>query len=222
MSVTRPRAARARKSSSPAITATRSERLENTGSAILESALEHFARDGFEGASVRKIAAQAGVNHGMIRHIYGTKEELWRRAITFLFERLDSAVNVDAEIASGMDDRKLLETYVRRYVRYCAAHPEHARIMIQQSALAGPQLEWAAKQFIRARHQVMYAPIKRLREQGMLPDLDPVSLAFCLAGSCQTYFLLAPEVRALAGRNVFAAEEIERHAQTVIHLFLRE
>ncbi len=221
MSVTRHTVIRARKSGPAAAAVSRSKRLETTRGAILDSALEHFARDGFEGASVRKIAAQAGVNHGMIRHIYGTKEELWRRAITFLFERLDSTVNVDAEIASGMDDRALLEIYIRRYVHYCAAHPEHARIMIQQSALAGPQLEWAAKRFIRARHQVMYAPIKRLRERGMLPDLDPFSLTFCLAGSCQMYFLLAPEVRALAGRNVFAPEEIEQHAQTVIRLFLR-
>ncbi|HEY0942007.1 MAG TPA: TetR/AcrR family transcriptional regulator [Steroidobacter sp.] len=221
MSVTRHRAVRARKSGSAEEVIPRSERLENTRAAILESALEHFARDGFEGASVRKIAAQAGVNHGMIRHIYGSKEELWQEAITFLFERLDAAVNVDAEIASGMDDRTLFETYVRRYVHYCAAHPEHARIMIQQSAMAGPQLEWAAKRFIRARHMVMYAPMKRLREQGQLPDLDPISLTFCLAGSCQTYFLLAPEVRALAGRDVFSPEEVEHHAQTVIQLFLR-
>ncbi len=212
---------RARKAAATEGTVPRSERLENTRAAILISALEHFARSGFEGASVRNIAAQAGVNHGMIRHIYGTKEELWREAITFLFERLDAEVNVDAEMASGMDDRKLFETYVHRYVAYCAAHPEHARIMIEQSSMAGPQLEWAAQRFIRARHHVMYAPMKRLREQGALPDLDPISLTFCLAGCCQTYFLLAPEVRALSGRNVFAAEEIERHAQTVIQLFLR-
>ena len=199
----------------------KAERLENTRLAILQSALEHFARDGFEGASVRKIAAQASVNHGMIRHIYGTKDELWRQAITFLFERIDTLVNVDAEAASGMSDRELFQTYVRRYVQYCAAHPEHARIMIQQSSRSGRQLEWAAKRFVRTRHHVMQASMKRLRQKGELPDVDPISLAFCLAGSCQMYFVLAPEVKALIGRDVFSPEEVARHAETVIKLFLR-
>jgi len=68
----------------------------------------------------------------------------------------------------------------------------------------------------------MYAPITRLREQGVLPDIDPISLTFCLVGCCQTLFLLAPEVCALSGRDVFAPEEIERHAKAVIRLFLRD
>jgi AcrR family transcriptional regulator len=200
---------------------TRSERLEVTSAGILQSALEHFARYGFEGASVRDITAQAGVNHGMIRHIYGTKEALWHEAIKFLFERLDREVNLDAEIRSGLSNRELFTAYVQRYVRYCAKHPEHARIMIQQSSMAGPQLEWAAKRFIRARHLVSGPVIERLMSNGDLPQVDPVSLAFSLAASCQMYFVLAPEVKSLTNRNVFSAGEIDRHAEAVLRLFLR-
>jgi AcrR family transcriptional regulator len=202
--------------------ASRSERLEVTSAGILQSALEHFARYGFEGASVRDIAAQTGVNHGMIRHIYGSKEELWREAITFLFERLDSEVNLDAQIQAGLSDRELFVTYVQRYVSYCARHPEHARIMIEQSSRSGPTLAWATRRFIRARHLVSAGFMKRLMLQGALPDVDPWSLAFSLAASCQMFFVLAPEVRSLSGRDVFKAEEVERHAQAVIRIFLRD
>ena len=201
---------------------TRSERLEITGAGILQGALEHFARYGFEGASVRDIAAQAGVNHGMIRHIYGTKEGLWRAAITFLFERLDREVNLDTEIGAGLGDRELFVTYIHRYVRYCARHPEHARIMIQQSSLSGPTLEWTTRRFIRSRYAVAGPIIERLRAQGALPDVDLVSLAFSLAASCQMFFVLAPEVKSIVARNVFLPEEVERHAQSVVRIFLRE
>jgi AcrR family transcriptional regulator len=200
---------------------TRVERLEVTRAGILQSALEHFARYGFEGASIRNIAAQTGVTHGMIRHVYGTKEVLWHEAITFLFRRLDSEVNLDAEVQAGWNDRELFTTYVHRYVRYCAKHPEHARIMIQQSSLDGPQIEWATKRFIRARHLVSGGIIERLRAAGSLPNVDSASLAFSLAASCQMYFVLAPEVKALSGRNVFLPEEVERHAKSVVKLFLR-
>jgi AcrR family transcriptional regulator len=193
-----------------------------TRAGILQGALEYFARFGFEGASVRDIAAHAGVNHGMIRHIYGTKEELWSAAITFLFERLNHEVNLDAEIQAGLGDRELFTTYIHRYVRYCARHPEHARIMIQQSSLSGPTLEWTTRRFIRARYAVAGPIIERLRAKGALPDVDLLSLAFSLSGSCQMFFVLAPEVKSLAGRNVFLPEEVEQHAQAVVRTFLRD
>jgi AcrR family transcriptional regulator len=210
-----------RSASATAKQPTRSERLQVTRAGILQSALEHFARYGFEGASVRDIAAQCGVSHGMIRHIYGTKEALWREAIIFLFARLDREVNIDAQIKAGLDDRELFAAYVRRYVQYCAQHPEHARIMIQQSSMDGPQLEWATKRFIRTRHLVSAPIVERLKAKGDLPDVDPFSLAFTLAASCQMLFVLAPEVRSLTSRNVFLPEEIERHAQAVVRIFLR-
>jgi AcrR family transcriptional regulator len=199
----------------------RAQRLQSTGAGILQSALMHFARHGYEGASLRDIAADAGVNHGMIRHIYGSKEEVWRAAITFLFERLDREVSLDDEVQAGRSDRELFTTYVHRYVRYCAHHPEHARIMIQQSAQKGPTLDWAIRRFIRARHRVAGPVIERLRDKGELPDVDAYSLAFSLAASCQLYFVLAPEVKSLTARDVFRPEQIERHAQAVVRIFLR-
>jgi AcrR family transcriptional regulator len=197
---------------------TRAERLEITRAGILQSALQHFARYGFEGASIRNIAAQTGVTHGMIRHVYGTKEVLWHEAITFLFRRLDSEVNLDAEMQAGQSDRELFTTYVHRYVRYCAKHPEHSRIMIQ-SSLGGPQIEWATRRFVRAWHLVSSGVIERLRAAGNLPDVDAVSLAFSLAASCQMYFVLAPEVKWLSGRDAFLPDEVDRHAQAVVRLF---
>jgi TetR/AcrR family transcriptional regulator, regulator of cefoperazone and chloramphenicol sensitivity len=43
---------------------------------IRDAALELFGRDGFAGASVRSIAAAAGVSPALIIHHYGSKEEL--------------------------------------------------------------------------------------------------------------------------------------------------
>lgn len=43
---------------------------------ILEAAIALFARDGFAGASVRDIAARAGVTGGLVVHHFGTKGAL--------------------------------------------------------------------------------------------------------------------------------------------------
>ena len=43
---------------------------------IRDAAIEVFARDGFERATVRSIAAEAGVSAGLVIHHFGTKQAL--------------------------------------------------------------------------------------------------------------------------------------------------
>ena len=43
---------------------------------IREAALEHFAEEGYERATIRRIAQTAGVSPGLLRHHYGSKDAL--------------------------------------------------------------------------------------------------------------------------------------------------
>lgn len=199
----------------------RQQQLRSTGQAILASALNHFSRRGFEGASLRDIAQEAGVQHGMIRHIYQTKSELWRQAIVFLFDRMEGEMPAAIERGSR-DDITTFKAFIHWYVGYCARHPEHARIMIQQSILEGPELQWAAERYIREGHDWCRPVIERLQASGALPNVDPMSLFIMLTAASQMPFLLAPEILAVSGRDLSVPDEIERHADSIIRVFLRE
>lgn len=50
---------------------------ELTRSAILDVAVLLFAENGFERVSLRNISEQAGVSHSLIRHYFGSKEQIW-------------------------------------------------------------------------------------------------------------------------------------------------
>jgi TetR/AcrR family transcriptional regulator len=200
----------------------RSRKLESTRTAILESALSHFARRGFEGASTREISQTAGVRHGMIRHIYGSKDQLWRDVIGYLFERMQAEMPPTAAEPERQDDVGYWKKWVRWYIGYCARHPEHARLMVQQSIMQGPRLEWAAEQFIRSRHLQHFPTIERLKSRGHLPEVDTVSLFFMMTAACQMIYVLAPEVKAVDGRDVFDPLEIDKHVEAVVRTFLRE
>ncbi|HWV61062.1 MAG TPA: TetR/AcrR family transcriptional regulator [Sphingopyxis sp.] len=201
---------------------TRQQRLEHTRDAILASALGHFSRRGFEGASLRDIAQEAGVQHGMIRHIYQTKEELWRQAISFLFERMEGEMPREiSEVHTGEAPERF-RTFIHWYVGYCARHPEHARLMIQQSILEGPELAWTAERYIRGRHQWHLPFIEKLQESGHLPQVDPISIVLMVTAACQMPFLLAPEILAATGKNFLTNAAIEAHADAVTKIFLRK
>jgi AcrR family transcriptional regulator len=52
-----------------------------TREAILDAARRSFAAHGYDGATIRGIAAGAGVNPALVHHFYGTKEGLFAAAM---------------------------------------------------------------------------------------------------------------------------------------------
>ena len=50
---------------------------------ILDAARARFARFGYQGATIRGIAADAGVDPALVHHFYGTKERLFVAAMHF-------------------------------------------------------------------------------------------------------------------------------------------
>lgn len=58
-------------------------RSDKTRAAILEAARERFAADGYERATIRSIAADAGIDPAMVMRYYGNKEKLFAAAAQF-------------------------------------------------------------------------------------------------------------------------------------------
>lgn len=54
-----------------------------TKSAILAAAREHFAKSGYQAATIRAIAAAAGIDPAMVIRYYGNKEALFAAAAEF-------------------------------------------------------------------------------------------------------------------------------------------
>lgn len=58
----------------------------DTRAAILRAARETFASESYEGASIRRIAARAGVDPALVLHYFGTKDGLFDEAVDFPFD----------------------------------------------------------------------------------------------------------------------------------------
>ena len=64
-------------------------RSDRTRAAILAAARERFAADGYAKATIRAIAAQAGIDPSMVMRYYGSKEKLLAAAADFGLELPD-------------------------------------------------------------------------------------------------------------------------------------
>jgi AcrR family transcriptional regulator len=57
-----------------------------TRAAILEAARKRFAREGYDGASVREIASDAGVDAALINRYFGSKDDLFAEVVSVICE----------------------------------------------------------------------------------------------------------------------------------------
>ncbi len=71
---------------------------EDTRTALMDALVRLLARGSVAGLSVRHIAAEAGVNHGLVHRHFGSKEELVRATIA----RLSARVHAEQAAGGGM------------------------------------------------------------------------------------------------------------------------
>lgn len=184
--------------------------------AILEAASVEFSEHGFEGASTRAVAERAGVFQAQIGYHVGSKDDLWRATVDFLFTRLRSQLeqavpgnpdeSVEGPVAAFAD-------VVRRHVRHTAKHPELSRIMLMETAKESARVDWLLKNHVRptlAALELVWAEI-RAAGHGRIDSAEEVFMM--MIGLASTPFAQAGIMRPLLGAERCTPE---RHAESMI------
>ena len=197
------------------------DRSEKKRARILHEARIAFAQEGFEAANVRDIAAAAGTRHSMIRYHFGTKEQLWREAVRDMFEMLDQALALDDSDGEPSGGVERYKDFLRRYIRHCAAHPEHARIMISEAMRGGERLNWIVENFLTPRRDLVERQMATAGNIQQMPKMHPLSLVYIVSSICQMPYVLAKESQSLFDVDVQAPELVDAHIESVINLFFQ-
>ena len=196
----------------------RDQQKRETRGRILDSALRHFSEHGVEAGSLREIAAQAGVTHAVIRLHFGSKEDLWRAAIAEMFQRQEKELGHSSLSDGAPLTAESLSDFVHRYVRYCARHPEHVRIMIHETLRDRDRVQWVVENHIRPAQASLVRLFSRAIADGVLPDVPIPSLIYILTSASQMIFALGAEAKHLHGLDVDDPSVIEAHAEAICTL----
>jgi AcrR family transcriptional regulator len=135
---------------------------------IVRATLQLVALKGFAGVTLREVATDVGVVHGLIRHYFASRDELVAAAFDFA---------VSAEIES---DRVLLEGLdpVSALAEWLAATPEHHyRVWIDAWSEAGrtPALAAALDRHHRDCERILTTVIERIVQSGLGTSVDPAA-----------------------------------------------
>ena len=187
--------------------------------ALINAAITEFATHGFEGASTRRIAETADAHQSQIKYHFDTKDELWKRCLELLLDELDASIAVRLDRANT-DARAAFEATIRGLVHFAARRPELNRIMMHEATNAGERLTWLVDSRLRERHEAMTSAWQQLVDDGAAAPVGVDVVYHTVIGAASLIYANAPEAQ-LLGIEPSDPELIERHADTLVTLFLR-
>ncbi len=158
----------------------------DTRSEILEAAKRVFGEAGYDRATVRRIATEAGVDPSLIHHYFGTKDQLFAESIDI---PVPAAEALRAVFAGAREDlgRRLAETFFFVWEQEAA---RASLLGILRSAMGGEdQAADAFRQFLTSSVLEQIAPLIG----GEKPRLRALLMASQLVGVAMTRYVMKLE-----------------------------
>lgn len=182
-----------------------------TRDAILEAARRRFAESGYEGTSIRTIAADAGVDPALTLHFFGSKAALFQAALAWPLDPEELTRRILGEGPDGAGER-LARTFLELWedpmtrepllalLRSSTSHAPSAALLEEfirsqvlgrvASALGGPDPELRCQLAIShllgiafLRHVLRIEPMVSLSVDDLVAMVTPTLKAYMTAGA---------------------------------------
>jgi TetR/AcrR family transcriptional regulator len=179
---------------------------------ILAAALEVFARDGFRGATVDRIAEAAGMSKPNLLYYYRGKDEIYRVVLDRL---LDTWLAPLRTLDTDGDPMREIAGYIRRKLEMARDYPRESRLFAGEIMRGAPILEDVLSGPLKALVDEKCKVIEGWVEAGRIAPVDPRHLIFAIWATTQHYADFDTQVRAVLGdgsegRFSDAAQFLER------------
>jgi AcrR family transcriptional regulator len=150
----------------------------DTSAAISRAAMQRFAAQGFDAATLREIAGDAGVDVALISYRFGGKLGLWKdilsQAGTGLREALERTM-YDSETTGA---HKRLEHSAHAFLAYLLHRPEVPRLLLRDITIDSDRSQWLLETLSLPLHQHFIALAQAAADER---DKAPTHLQFRVA-----------------------------------------
>lgn len=164
--------------------------------AILEAALEVFSSQGFRGATLDQIAAQAGLSKPNLLYYFPSKEAIHLELLSGLMDVwLDPlrALNPEGE------PRAEIMAYMRRKLEMSREMPRESRLFANEILQGAPRMMGGIEGDLKTLVDAKAAVIRDWIAAGRLAPVDPHHLIFSIWALTQHYADFDVQVRAVLG-----------------------
>lgn len=186
------------KASSTGVETRRYARTEQRRQRLLASALELFARHGYEETSVGSIVGRARMSKSAFYEFFSTKEHCFRELLAVEGGELIRVVLEEA--ASGHDHHQRLRLGITRFVRECFENASLARLLIIESVGLSAAVDEVRLQVVGQFAEAVAEEVRHaMPHDPFYADKDPVVFGRAVVGAVNdavSFFLTHPGVGA--------------------------
>lgn len=162
---------------------------DDAAAALLEAGRSLFARNGYDGASVRDITRSAGVNLGAVTYHFGTKRELYEAVLRHCGASLSDRVEAAAANSEEETARARINDVLEQILAHVSDRPDVPALLFQEVA-AGRDVPPPVADSVREIAEVLAELIRRGKAEGSVDAGDPLLTASSLLSETMTSFLV--------------------------------
>lgn len=175
-----------------------------------------FARNGYDGTSIRAITRAAGTNLGAVTYHFGSKRALYAAVLEAGLTPLVERVALAAGSAGAPLDR--LTRVVDVFFEHLAVHPDVPRLLLQEVA-AGRKPPPEVVSIMQRNAANVIGVVEDGWRDGSIRPGEPIFSALSVAAQPIYMTVMAPLILQVAGidlRDPTTRRRASEHVQTVV------
>ena len=197
---------------------TQADRADQTKTRILEAAVQQFSVNGLAGARTEQIAEAAGVNKALLYYYFKGKDDLYEAALESVTRGV-FASSMAVFDAGGSAGERFLRSALNHFDRVRTNHgfqslmqQEMVRLHRGEANALSPLVERFFRPLMLRVADVLDEGIA----SGELIAVDPAQIHNAALGANVLYFLSAPWMQMVLGRDLLTLEALEFRRKAAI------
>ncbi len=159
---------------------------------IISSAMNLFAKDGYDGVSVDLIAKNAGINKAMIYYYFENKAKLYEVVVKNLLDKI--CKNIVAESKNCTKPIDELKSFIFTFAMFAKENPYLPSLMLAELGMGGKNLPEDMFAGLKKIFSLLSNILKKGEQKGCFSDIKPIVIHFMIVGTINL-FITTKELR---------------------------
>ena len=185
---------------------------------ILIAAEQEFARRGFDGASIGRIARSAGVARANVHYYFKSREKLYLRVLDDIVDRWNQSFPENSSLDEPYD---IIKHYIAAKLHFSRHNPAASKIfageILRGAPLMGDRLESIYSNWLHSKVGIL----KSWMQAGKMDSLDPYHVIFMIWSSTQHYADFDFQVKTALKIQEYSEDDFEKISATLTHIILK-
>ena len=188
---------------------------------LLVAGIDEFGNRGFEGASLSRIANEAGGQTNLIRYYFGSKDELWRSCIDHLVDIFNTQLSELLSVPY-LSETARLKTIIKWFVHISSDWPQLSRLIIFDGYEETKRTDYIAGNVLGRFYAILEELSEAAQREGTLPPISLRTLFFTITHAGSLPMALQVLTNRLPGGDISKQAVVEDHADSLIKLLFRD